>query len=246
MNENQEAVKRRVRKLLALSKSRNENEAAAALEKALALMEARRLTEEECLYAKESVPATKGFSRWRAVLSEAVAWLYCCVAYRVVYRDTKTGAGEIVFYGESFDAFIAGEMYRYLAKTIERMARRDIRKGAPARYREKYKLGAASRLYDRIHGLGEAAAWTETRGKKLRAVRKAAEQEVSPVTKTFKITGRGDGAFERGEAAGDGVSLNRQAAGHGGRLLEENNARARKPRDRMTRKPVAQGELFDE
>jgi hypothetical protein len=111
-------------------------------------------------------------------------------------------------------------MYGYLSKTIERMAKRNIRKNAAAKYREKYKLGAACRLYDRIHGLGAAAAWMEVRGEKLQAVRKAMETEISIVSQDLKITGRGDSAFKRGAAAGDGVSLNRQTTAHGGRFLE--------------------------
>jgi hypothetical protein len=62
-NENPETVKRRVKKLFALSKSPNENEAMAALEKARTLMEEYRLTEGECLYAEERVPAAKRLSK---------------------------------------------------------------------------------------------------------------------------------------------------------------------------------------
>jgi hypothetical protein len=47
-----EGIKRRVKKLLALSKSPNENEAVAALEKARALMGEHRLSEGECLYTR--------------------------------------------------------------------------------------------------------------------------------------------------------------------------------------------------
>jgi hypothetical protein len=214
MNENLENIKRRVKKLLALSKSPNENEAVAALEKAHALMEEYRLTEGECRYVKQPVKATKRLSRWRAVLSNAAAWLYCCETYR------RTVTGEIVFYGEPFDAFMAGEMYRYLSKTIERMAKQNVRKSASRKYREKYRLGAACRLNARINELGAAAAWMEVRGKKLQAVGKAMEKEFSIVSQDLKITGRGDIAFKRGAAAGDGVSLNRQATAHGGRFLE--------------------------
>jgi hypothetical protein len=214
MNDDLEIIKRRVKKLLALSKSPNENEAAAALEKAMALMEEYRLTESECIYTRHSVKATKRLSCWRAVLSNSVAWLYCCETYR------KTDTGEIVFYGESFDAVIAVEMYGYLSKTIERMAKQNIRKNAAAKYREIYKLGTACGLNARIRDLGEAAAWAAVRGSKLLTIKKAMEKEISIVSRDLKITGRGDAAFKRGAADGDGISLNRQTAGHGGRFLE--------------------------
>jgi hypothetical protein len=214
MNENLEAVKRRVKKLFALSKSPNENEAMAALEKVLALMDEYHLTEGQCLYVKQPVKATKRLSKWRAVLSNAVAWLYCCETYR------KKSAGEIVFYGESFDASVAGEMYGYLSKTVEHMAKQNIRKNASREYREKYRLGVACRLNARIHDLGAAAAWMEVRGNKLRTVEEAMKKEIAIVTTDLKITGRGDNAFKRGAAAGDGIALNRQTTGHGGRFLE--------------------------
>jgi hypothetical protein len=57
-----EGIKRRVKKLLALPKSPNENEAVAALEKARALMDEYRLTEGECLYTRQSVKAAKRLS----------------------------------------------------------------------------------------------------------------------------------------------------------------------------------------
>jgi hypothetical protein len=214
MNENLEAVKRRVKKLFALSKSPNENEAVAALEKARALMEEYRLMESECLYTRERVPATKRLSRWRAVLSGAVARLYCCARYR------STVTGEIVFYGDSFDAFMAGEMYRYLSKTVDRMARQNIRKNASMKYREKYRLGIACRLQSRIEESGAAAAWAAVRGSRLLAVEEAMKKKISVATVDLKITGSGDNAFKRGAAAGDGIPLNRQATGHGGRFLE--------------------------
>jgi hypothetical protein len=214
MNDNLEAVKRRVKKLLALSKSPNENEAMAAMEKALSLMEEYRLTEAECVYAREAVPGTKRLSKWRAVLSNAVAWLYCCESLR------NTGRGQIIFYGNAADAYMAGEMYLYLSKTVERMAKRNIRKPARLKYREKYKLGVASGLGFRIRQLGDSVSWSNTRGRRLAAVTKAMEKEFQVERSKIKITGSGSGAFRRGAAAADGISLNRQATGHGGLYIE--------------------------
>jgi hypothetical protein len=209
-----EGVKRRVKKLLALSKSPNENEALAALEKARKLMDEYRLTEGECLYVRHSARGTKRLSRWRAVLSAAVAWLNYCETARF------PATGEIIFYGEEFDAFMAGEMYRYLSKTIERMAKLNIRKTAKTSYREKYKLGVACQLSFRIHEMGDAAAWGLRREVKLLAVRNAMEGEFSVERTDLKVTGMGGAAFRRGAVDGNGISLNRQATGHGGRYLE--------------------------
>jgi hypothetical protein len=53
------------------------------------------------------------------------------------------------------------------------------------------------------------------------AVKKALENEVALTTEKMKL-GSGNAAFRRGVQAGDGISLNRQATGHGGRYLEAN------------------------
>ena len=62
--ENIEIVKHRVKKLLALSKSPNENEAAAALRKANDLMAAYKFTLEQfSAYTETKVKGTKRFIR---------------------------------------------------------------------------------------------------------------------------------------------------------------------------------------
>jgi hypothetical protein len=181
MKDNLEAIKKRIKKLLALSKSPNENEAVAALEKAQLLMEEYHISESECVYTRHSIKATKRLSKWRCILSNAVAWLYYCETYRSVT------SGEIVFYGEEFEAFMAGEMYRYLSKTIERMAKQNIRKGATLKYRNKYKLGIACQLYIRIQEMGKAASWAPQREGKLLAVKKALESELAIVHEDMKL-----------------------------------------------------------
>jgi hypothetical protein len=208
-----EAVKRRIKKLLALSKSPNENEAMAAFVKARELMKEYRLGEAECLYERYTVKATRRLSRWRSVLATAVAPLYYCETFRSEYH------GEIYFYGDSFDAFMAGEMYRYLSRTIEAMSKRNIRKGASLKYRDKYRLGIACRIAFRIEETGRAASWGPERETKMLAVKKALENEGDLTTEKMKIGVR-DAAFRRGAEAGNGVSLNRQTTGHGGRYLE--------------------------
>jgi hypothetical protein len=216
MNDDLSVIKSRIKKLLALSKSPNENEAAAALEKARKIMEEYHFQENECLYTRHSVKAVKRLSKWRSVLGNAVAWLYYCETYR------DTGTGEQIFFGDEFDAFMAGEMFGYLVKTIERMAKQNIRKNAKYAFRERYKLGIACQLGVRIKELGADASWAPQREKKLLAVRKAMEGQVTVVTKSVKLIGNLSGAaFQRGVRDGKDISLNRQTTGHGGRFIEE-------------------------
>jgi len=216
MNDDISAVKRRIRKLLALSKSPNENEAVSALEKARRLMDEHHLTEGECRYARRDVKSVKRLSKWRGVLACAVAWLNYCETFRGAL------SGKQVFFGEDLDAFMAAEMFGYLTKTIERMARRNIRRNAKRAFREAYKLGAACRIACRIDEMGNAASWLPGREGRLLAVRKAREEQVPDlVMENLKLTGTGSRAFRQGSRDGKSISLNRQATGHGGRLLEE-------------------------
>jgi hypothetical protein len=216
MNDNLEHIKKRVKKLLALSKSPNQNEALAALEKARRLMRDYSLSETECMYTQTHVKATKRLSKWRVVLSGGVAYLNYCEHLR---NETT---GEIIFYGEEFDAFMAAEMYRYLSKSIERMAKQNIRANAKNAYRDKYKLGIACELDYRIRELGDKVSWLPDGKTKRLAVKKAMVEELKPVISDLKITGRGSGAFSRGLSDGSGISLNRQTTGHDGKYLEGN------------------------
>jgi len=112
MNADLETIKKRIKKLLALSKSPNENEAMAALQKAQELMEEYRITEAECVYASQTVKATKRESAWRSTLANTVASLYACEALH------DASSGEMIFYGESFDAFMAKAQYAEIQKSI--------------------------------------------------------------------------------------------------------------------------------
>jgi hypothetical protein len=219
-----EHAKRRIRKLLALSGSPNENEALAALEKARALMDEYRLSEAACVFEEIKVTSTKTAVLWRFVIANRVAWLYGCDHHRDIYRDH----GAEVFTGEETDSFLAAETYRYLTRAVERIAKRNIRKNAKQQFRRDYKLGMAFRLEERIQRMGDAAAWRDRRESKLRAVKAHIKNTVvfnpdldkpakKKKTKGMKMNFT---AISRGENAADGISLNRQAAGGGQWYLE--------------------------
>ena len=212
MNADAETIKKRIKKLLALSKSPNENEAMAALQKAQELMEAYRITEAECVYASQAVKATKRESAWRSTLANTVASLYACEALRDV------SSGQMIIYGEAFDAFMAKEMYGYLSKTIDRMVKQNVRKRNTLKYKNQYRFGIACRLSVRIDELGQKVSWAPEREHKLLAVKKAAENEFGCITKSKLKTSFNNRAFKRGVADGGTVSLHRQATARNGYL----------------------------
>lgn len=198
-----EHVKSLVRKLLALSRSNNENEAEAALRKAGELMEQYGLDEEDTLIESARVKAVSRHVPWRSVIANAVSWLYCCYWYM--------GDGDFVFNGAALDVFMAGEMYGYLARTIERTAKRKVRKNAKYYFRQDFKKGMASRLYDRIMELGEQCSWRAGREAKIEYAKEIVKKHIETGPVESKRRRINTAAFTRGELHGKEVSLARQA-----------------------------------
>jgi hypothetical protein len=209
---NLETIKSRVRKLLALSGSDNEYEAAAALEKANCLIAEYGLDEPALKFESVKARSTKSYVRWRAVIANAVRDLYCCH----VYKDPE---GNAVFTGEPLYVFMAGEMYAYLVKTVERLARKSIRKNAKYAYRQSFKNGMADRIFDRARALGQACSWAPRRSSMLGEAEEYVEKTVPLEDSKRKRPRINKRAFNRGASAADGVSLARQAGYAGTRRI---------------------------
>ena len=210
-----ENIKRKIKKLLLLSKSPNENEAAIALKKANEMMADYNFSPMQFSgYTEKRIKGTKRFVRWRVVLANAVENLYA--TYHYTDRE-----GRLVFIGDELDVFMSTEMYNYLVKTIDRMAKLNIRKNAKYKYRQSYRSGIASRLYDRIYELGQQCSWRNP--KELSAQKKQisdfVEKQVSVCLNEKKFTRANPAAFSRGQNDADGISLNRQMTGSGVRRI---------------------------
>ena len=205
-----ESVKRRGKKLLALSKSPNENEAIAALRKANCLMAEFQIDKSEFSdYTHKSVKSTKRAVEWRSILANAVEQLYA------TYHCKDARNGTIEFYGEELDVFMSTEMFAYLVKTIDRMVSQNVRKNAKNRYRQSYRSGIASRLYDRMRELGQQCSWRNP--KELEAKKKEISDWVQgqlPVTtQRPKLVKTNMKAYSRGMSDADGINLSRQMTG---------------------------------
>ena len=223
-------IKNRIRKLLALSKSDNENEAMIAMEKANELMAGYNLDESALRYESVEAKTVKSYSRWRTALANALDSLYCCYHY----HDNTSGRGMFVFTGEPADVFLATEMYEYLVRTIERSAKHNIRKNAKSVFRNSYKLGMARRIADMIAEIGESASWAPVRKSKQKEVQAWVENNVALEEKSQKTNNINNEALERGFRQGGNISLARQTGYSGGNT----------PRIAAGRTPVSQGELF--
>jgi hypothetical protein len=227
MSDNLETIKDKVRKLLALSKSDNENEAAIALKKANELISKFELDEKSLRFESVSIKSSKTYVAWRTVVANAVSWLYGCHHY----RDGERGV--FIFTGEELDSFMAGEMFEYLVKTIERSAKKTIRKNAKFKFRRDFKYGMASRLYDRIMELGEACSWSPRRNVKIEEAEEYVKRSVALCdSDANKQKNWNRTALARGMLHANNVSLARQAG------------YAPVPQIAGTNAAAAQGELF--
>ena len=202
---NIEIIKDKVRKLLALSKSDNENEAAAALEKANEFISKYNLDEKYIIYKTISVKSSKTYVPWSTAIANAVSWLYGCYKY----RDPNNGT--FVFIGEEIYVFMAAEMYVYLIKTIERCSKNNIRKNAKLKFRKDFKFGMAIRLYERIMELGAICSWCSLRDINIEQSKDFAERAVELVNPKVKNISLNRTAFSKGIFYGNNVSLARQA-----------------------------------
>jgi hypothetical protein len=200
-----ENIKAKVKKLLALSKSDNENEAFIAMEKANKLINQYELDENALRFELVRVKSTKTYVPWRSIICNAVSWLYGCYVYR------KCDHGIYIFIGEKLDAFLAGEMYTYLTNTIIRSTKKAVRKNAKYIFRRDFKYGMASRIYDRIMELGESCSWSSHRKIKIEAAKNFIERSVKLFSDNYKEVKLNRTAVTRGTLYADGVSLARQA-----------------------------------
>lgn len=199
-------IKRKVKKLLALSKSANENEAVAALKKANESIAKFGFNSDEFSdYMSQKIKTTIRDSNWRFILANAVENLYATYHY-------KDRFGNFVFYGEELDVFMSSEMYCYLENTVNRMAAHNIRKNAKYRFRQSYRVGIARRLYDRMLELGQQCSWRNLHDmkKKQKEIQKIVENQISLEVVKMKPDRLNTIALSRGLKDGDNINLNRQ------------------------------------
>jgi len=215
-----ENIKEKIRKLLALSKSPNENEAAISLLKANKLMEEYQIKENDI----EEICCVRAMSlkkdSWRDGLAGTVAWLYAVYIVKLSGRHLKQ-CERLKFYGPETDAYLASEMYKYLIKTIERIAKQNVRKNAKHVYRESYKSGLAENVINRIFSMGEKVSWAPERERKRTALAKRVQQMETGIQKSKIETPKViPYAHEKGLSDGLQINLNRQTTGCGNRYLE--------------------------
>lgn len=171
----------RIRKLLAMATSANEQEAAAFAGKAQALLAEHNLTpddikgEEDDELGMDVSTLTDSYP-WRRPLADAVARMYfCSYAYGDVVRG-KTKYDVHGFIGRKHNVEVAKLMFDYLWRAVDRMAR-DAAKAIPKKqqspFRVSFRWGASRRLVDRIEeriGAAKSGLLITDKGNKLPAL----------------------------------------------------------------------------
>lgn len=236
-------VLERIKKLIALSKSSNENEAAIALERAQEMLAEYNLTLDDIADADDPdivVDAGKvhdimPYRRW---VVTTVAELYFCEGiYTHVLRRSKSGSiykcERIVIVGARHNAMVARLMYEYIVKTIDRLARESAAPLKDTRgywsyqtsFKEAAALRIAERINERIDELKAGTAPAQSDGSTLPALKSMYDQALAvvqqAVAKHFGEIEESDispqlkhrSGAEAGLAAGDSIGLETQITG---------------------------------
>lgn len=138
----------KIKKLLALATSANENEATAAAEKASLLLAQYNLsladlgTEEQENVAEAIVETTARTKTWKMILLSGIAEANGCEALRRNYT------GSTFLLGTPTNLMVCHQLYDYLTSAIERQA--NVRKGKGRAYLNGFRVGCATRVSQRL------------------------------------------------------------------------------------------------
>ena len=167
----------KIRKLLALSESANENEAALAAEKAQELLARYNIDLFEVKDVREEQPVERDSSEtrsqsWRRQIYHAVAEMYFCkYYYDSIQRPSSTSTRGFVrrdlhfLTGQPHNIDVAKMIAAYLCATVMRLANEgshDYPKQERARYKKSFHNACAFRLRQRIGERVERTKQTET------------------------------------------------------------------------------------
>jgi len=160
----------KIKKLMALTSSPNEHEAALAAEKMQAILAEHNLSMTDVKAAKEGFDGIKtdGDLRtnsfpWRRSLANAVAQMYFCKYFFVTHRkpggNARSGHDSHHFVGASHNIEVAKMMFGYLNETVDRLAREGAKAHPENRsgYITSFTNACAGRLVTRIYDRIEAA-----------------------------------------------------------------------------------------
>ena len=234
-----EDIIRRARKLLALSNSPNEHEAALAASKLQEMLIRNQLAAEDLAVHEhqemdaigESVVENGGrLVRWKTELLSTIADTHLC--RYMIYRSYGHVGHTLI--GRPVNTALAKETFAYLTATVDRLAKQALAQAqeddwieSPRTWGNCFRLGCVSRLRSRLRAkkreLEQAAKATGDAGTSALAMLNAIEREGNalaaymnrnhPDLKSGRAFGDSDfdpDAYGRGRAAADRIGLDSQ------------------------------------
>lgn len=219
----------KIKKLLALSKSTNEHEAALALAAAMKIaseegvdLEKMSLTDDEILAQSYTLePQSKKIEQWKSYLWARIARVFGCTIFMNTFLNQDLNVRyRIKIAGRKQDIEIADYVGVYLQRELEKLSRKNMaevrkrRKLSPQKLRDSYLIGAATRIIAAVEKLYQAPE-TAAIGTAYALVLSRADQaqqwvKAKPGTRLVKYKDRlDDKAFDHGYAHGSGVSVHK-------------------------------------
>lgn len=216
----QARIAEKVRRLLALSTSSNEHEAAAAAAKAQELLHRYNLSMADVSaaqrpdYGREIVDIDNS-ARWRGILLTAIA--------QPNGADVVShGGGRYAIIGQPHTIEVVRYLYDYLSREIDRLADRGWAnyygfESSPRRWKTAFRMGAVAVIANRLaRQRREQTAEAESRALILRddaALQSAVAKYYPRLRKAPKVTIGSTDGYRAGAAAGRSMGIN---AGIGG------------------------------
>lgn len=149
--ENNKTILIKIKKLLALSGSPNENEASVAMCKAQELLKEHNLSMAEVKDFNFDKPdkfeaiTGRKIPRWKQHLFASIATVFNCIPIIEGYTGENKSR---YFFGKEVDAITAKIIFDYLSATIEREGEKVSSKGT--KFKNSFKLGMTVRIIERL------------------------------------------------------------------------------------------------
>jgi hypothetical protein len=216
-------IAEKIRRLLALSTSSNEHEAAAAAAKAAELLHRYNLS-----MAEIQTPADRAdFVREMIDLGNAAGWrgvLLGGIANVNGAYVVSHGGGRYGIVGQPHTIEIVRYLYEYLAGAIDRLADREWARftgwaSSPRRWKTSFRFGAIDTILSRLEAQKRAHAAESEQSRALivvtdRALQTAIKQHYPRLSAGRRIR-IGASGYEAGRSAGHGIAINPAVSGGG-------------------------------
>jgi hypothetical protein len=167
---------------------------------------------------KIDIPTKRNIPLWQQSLALTIADLYGVVMRRncnIVYEDDDEIYScydySIQFIGDEVYAMVAHEMFVYLRDAIKRLSRTPTGRSA----KDAFCKGASRSVIEKLNNMGTDDAWIRQRENRYLKSCEYVKNTLSlivPTRRTVRFA-IDPSNYDKGRAAGNSISLNRQAGG---------------------------------